>query len=265
MKRSIVFLSLVMLTGCQSMSAVDQIGPAETMAPSPGALGQRTAGVITRQFAGPLTYLGPMPTAVVLLRRDQETRNGRFCDSYVRLRDLGGIGGTGGEAPNMLLTRWPLAAPALEASPTDCDRMVRGYDFTRAEALIGAFTLQEGAAVGATGPHILIIYPDDGAIIVDGSAVPTNELGQWATSWAGALNNMPREPVAQPGRPGRQTGQPQNGAPGTQAEERAEDVSGWETARRGAYRFLGGLHAYASLALGALTWVFAPVPDEGAS
>ena len=192
---------------------------APTPEASPAAVGAIPAGTITRQIAGPQTYLAPMPTAVVLLRRDQESRNTRFCSDYIR-QD----GRAEGGATNMLLVRWPLAASVSENSSTDCDRMMSGYDFTRSASLIQAFTKEDGGTLGTVGPHVLVIYPDGGAILIDGSSVAPDELGRWSMAWARA-----RQPPAGP-----------------------SVVGDWEGARRAAYGALSATAGSGGILMGAL-------------
>jgi hypothetical protein len=152
------------------------------------SVGEAGVGLSASQFAGPSTYLAPMPTAVVILTRGMDTRNRLLCEAYLELKNAGAtITSRGGSAPNLILTRWPLAAPQLEPDPSGCDRMVLGYDFTRAQRLLDGFKPAPNApAKGTQGPFIMEFLPTGGVILIDGSDVPNDSLEDWARGWVSA-------------------------------------------------------------------------------
>ena len=61
--------------------------------------------VFATQLAGPDTYLLPMPSAIVLLKPDDMTRNRAFCNAFVNLPTAQEEMAKSVIAPNLILTR----------------------------------------------------------------------------------------------------------------------------------------------------------------
>ncbi|TWT10914.1 hypothetical protein [Reyranella sp. CPCC 100927] len=172
---ALVIAALLALLGC-----------AEPTAPSP-ALGQRTNPTFVRQVAGPDTYLGQMPTSVVLLKSGNPARDAAFCREFVRLQTAQAALTQSPLAPNVILTRWPVrVAPGDAVRPDDCTYLTDSYDFARAARLMGEIRLSSGSFNGP-GPFLMII---DGpkVIAVDGSTY--GDFAPFVDRWQDAVNKM---------------------------------------------------------------------------
>jgi hypothetical protein len=161
------------LAGCASQSGTAPLGPS-------------AGGTFARQIAGPATYLGQMPTAVVLLKPGNTARNLAFCQQFTQIPSAEAALSAAVIAPNIIPTRWPVTATtATTAQATDCANfLVPSYDYARAQAIIAAIQPTTGNFAGA-GPFLLII---DGtkAIAVDGSS--TTDFAAFVNQWQSALN-----------------------------------------------------------------------------
>lgn len=98
----------------------------------PPSLGQRSNATFVRQVAGPDTYLGQMPTAVVLMKSGNPGRDTAFCQEFIKLKTAQGALAEATFAPNIILTRWPVRPSTTTAvRPDDCAYLVDNYDFAR--------------------------------------------------------------------------------------------------------------------------------------
>lgn len=138
---------------------------------------------VTREYAGPSSYLGPLPTAVVLLERDSAPRNSVFCNSFKAVPQSGSPGGF---VRSAVATRWPLTVGVMsEAQSIDCGYLIEKYDYTRADELRLALR-QAGAdprSLEGAGPFIAQFLPTGGVVVVNLSPFDEGTLVDAAQQW----------------------------------------------------------------------------------
>lgn len=157
----------------------------EPVAPPPSPIGDYAPSFSVRELAGPSTYLGPIPTAVILLKPDQGSRNAAFCSGYQRLDTAGQVAETSVYAANAVPFRWPMKSGDLEAAPMACGDLLAGYDYERAQAFLAALgqTSEGAAAVVGDGPFIAELLPDGSILVVSGSNKSLDEIRRLPGSW----------------------------------------------------------------------------------
>lgn len=138
---------------------------------------------VTREFAGPSSYLGPMPTAVVLLEKGSAARNEVFCDSFKAVPQSGSAGGF---VRSAVATRWPMEVGALtDAQSRDCRYLTDKYDYRRSVELRAA--LREAGAdpksLEGPGPFIAQFLPTGGVVVVNLSPFDEGTLVDAAQQW----------------------------------------------------------------------------------
>lgn len=168
--------------------------------------------LVGTQLAGPSTYVGPLPTSVVILTEGdatQDARNMAFCKSFVTdLPKVGDLLPRTPTAPNVIPLRWLLNTDTLTAADaTNCDFLYAHYDWQQSGELIGSISLQNQVAVATgkkatddqkvswsgTGPFIVEIFPDNHVAIADASKVADKNLGKFAQAW---LNSQKAQQAA---------------------------------------------------------------------
>lgn len=165
--------------------------------PSGGGMGTFEAFLTGREFAGPETYLGPIPTAVVVLKRGQDARNRNFCRGYMAMPTVLSLGEGSVLAPNAVPLRWLLNAEP-ETSPDACAPVLEAYDFARAEQLSSALAgLEDAPDLTGAGPYILEFMPDGSVLIIDGTNRPNPALTQMAPQWL-HLSGVTVAPAGEP-------------------------------------------------------------------
>ncbi len=151
--------------------------------PPPNPMGTFEALSTARELASPGTYLGPTPTAVVVLKSGQTARNTAFCQGYGGLPTVAEGAAGSVTAVNAIPLRWMLKTEP-ETAPADCAALLAGYDFPRAEALIASLTaLPEGAQMTGIGPFVVEFMPDGSALVIDGSSRSATQVRQMAPMW----------------------------------------------------------------------------------
>jgi len=168
----------LMLSGCAAQMASPPPAPLAME-----GMGTFEAFLTGREFAGPQTYLGPVPTAVVLLKDDQNTRNEAFCQGYMAMPPVSSLSEGSALAPNAIPLRWLLKAEP-DAMPDACAAVLASYDFGRAEVLSEALSaLEDGPEMTGVGPYIVEFMPDGSALVIDGSAKSPAALKHLAPQW----------------------------------------------------------------------------------
>ncbi|MGZ9115300.1 MAG: hypothetical protein ACXW3K_11830, partial [Brevundimonas sp.] len=179
-------------------------GCAAQMAPPPpsptiAGMGTFEAFLSGREFAGPETYLGPVPTAVVVLKTGQTARNTAFCQGYMAMPTVPSLSEGSVLAPNAIPLRWLLKAEP-DTAPDGCGPVLAGYDFPRAEQLSTALAaLDDAPDMTGAGPFIVEFMPDGSAVIIDGSNRSAAALRQLAPQWlalSGATVQAPGAPAS---------------------------------------------------------------------
>lgn len=168
----------------------------ETAAAATSPFGTSSPSIASRELADPQTYLGPTPTAFVLLDKAAEARNRTFCGGFVRLDTPGRLAEYGPYAAMSVPTRW-LAKSAdvtFEQAGT-CEQLLAQYDYTRADALRAALAAKPATASSMTGagPWIVEMFPDGSALVVSGSQLNGAALGTFASSWLASANAQLRD------------------------------------------------------------------------
>lgn len=268
-----IWIPLIALTlgGCAATEQARSLSAAGTSEAaglqSLSGLGRPGAAIAVRQPVGPNTYLGPMPTAVVLLREDQGIRNRRFCEGFAAVvPDLSAVlNEQGAAAPNMILVRWPVRDPASNSHPTTCNELLNAYAYGRSAEILSSFrhTATAAEAPGASGPYVMQFIPDGTVILVDGSDTQDVALGQWGAGVAAAL-------VAQLQSLSATVGRPIAGASGSTAPNA---VSEGETTEKGALVRIREValaafrtHVpYAKLIEGGVRWLLGPAESGAGS
>lgn len=184
MRRMLPSLACIglMMSACASLDEPNYVPPPPPPSPTAG-MGTFEAFLTGREFAGPQTYLGPIPTAVVVMKSGQTSRNAAFCQGYLAMPTLPDLSEDAATAPNAIPLRWLLKAEP-DSAPTDCATILAGYDFPRAAQLTQALTaLPDAPDMTGVGPFIIEFMPDGSAVIIDGSSRPTGVLRQLAPQW----------------------------------------------------------------------------------
>lgn len=155
--------------------------------PAAGPLGSYDDASFARQLAGPSTYLGQMPTAIVLLKPGNTGRDVAFCRAFARLPTAEAAMAASVIAPNVVATRWPVtASSATVPQATDCAGfLVPNYDYDRAAAIMSRIRLNRGNFDGV-GPYMALL---DGTrvVVVDGSSFTSAGFNGFIAKWSQAL------------------------------------------------------------------------------
>jgi hypothetical protein len=177
-------------------------------ATGPGAPVQERAPAgaqFATELAGPDTYLYPMPTAIVLLKPDDMTRNRAFCQAFVKLQTASEAEAKSVIAPNLIRTRWLTQLKEMPAERArDCDYLTGTYDYSRAAGLIASLRDVSGSMAG-NGPFLAMVIPGNGGmrmVAVDGSHYDSAQFDKFTASWNDAIDRAQSQIAAQPGRPG---------------------------------------------------------------
>jgi hypothetical protein len=161
--------------------------------------------VFATELAGPETFLPPLPTAVVILKPDDMTRNRAFCQAAMALPTVQQAESASVVAPNVIHTRWLVQIGDFAAShASDCDFLVGTYDYARAAGLIASVHVTDGGFYGR-GPYLLMIIPDRSGIRVaglDGSVYRDEDMPVFISTWGRALAQTEARIAATPERPG---------------------------------------------------------------
>lgn len=185
-------LALV-LGGCAAQMAPPPPGPAPTQ-----GMGTFEAFLTGREFAGPQTYLGPVPTAVVVLKDGQAARNQALCQGYMAMPTVSSLAEGSALAPNAIPLRW-LLKDEPDTAPDACAAVLASYDFARAKVLSDALSaLEDGPDMTGVGPYIVEFMPDGSALVIDGSAKSPAALRQLAPQWL-VLSGTTVQPPDDPG------------------------------------------------------------------
>ena len=145
-------------------------------------MGTFEAFLTVREFAGPETYLGPIPTAVVILKAGQTARNTAFCQGYMATPTTALLS-QDSVASNPVPLRWLLKS-APDTPPADCAAILSGYDFDRATLLTSALSQHDDApSFSGVGPFIVEFMPDGSALVIDASTRPTAAVRHLAPQW----------------------------------------------------------------------------------
>lgn len=182
--------------------------PPPPLSNDPSPVGMPGLGSTAREFAGPDTYLAPMPTAVVLLIEEHPTRNATFCDEFRKFTDANDPRSDAtSQFTNRVLTRWPLVKRITNERLQTCHAMLDDYDFARAKRLLARFVPPTGtAAPGTAGPYFMQFLPDGAVILVDGSGAKNNEeLREWTRGWLSNTRSQITYAKAQRGPDGDST------------------------------------------------------------
>lgn len=163
----------LLLSGCAMAPPQDGVLP----------LGRFEAFLTGRELAGPQTYLGPIPTAVVILKQGQTARNAALCQGYLAMPSLPEISEGATVATNAIPLRWLLKAEP-QTPPRDCATLLAGYDFARAAEMERALSaLPDAPGLNGVGPYFIEFMPDGSAVVIDGSAHSTAAVRQMAPQW----------------------------------------------------------------------------------
>jgi hypothetical protein len=176
-------IGLALLSICTASCAT---APEYVVAPPPpNPMGAFVFDTAVREFAGPATYLGPTPTVVVLLNKDQPDRNRAFCSGFAQLDTGLEAAQNSVVAGNVVRTRWLVQNDDLNPAPADCAAMIAAYDFARAEAVMAQARDQAELAPALTGagPFLLEVLPDSSMIVVSGSSLPQSQLRGFGRNW----------------------------------------------------------------------------------
>jgi hypothetical protein len=140
---------------------------------SPNAVGSssppsRPAPVIGREWAGPNTYLGPIPTLTVVLKPYDRARNIAACQAFLQIKTVPEVMAQSPLAQNIMPLRWlVLAAPA---DANDCDKIVDGSDYYAGAAMLGSISATttnpsgEHVDVSGPGPFIIEQFADESGL-----------------------------------------------------------------------------------------------------
>jgi hypothetical protein len=173
-----------------AVGAMLLVGCASTMneKASDAAMGEAPTMSSVREFAGPESFLGPIPTAVVILNKDQRSRNEAFCSGFLKVDAAAdAAANSGGFVASAIATRWPLTVEELApADQANCMTLIDKYDFDRADE-IKAAVLKSGApskAFEGVGPFIIEFLPDGQALVMSGSDLPSQvKVREFASRW----------------------------------------------------------------------------------
>ncbi len=184
--------------------AVPGQGPGGATTPNQAAAPASPA--FATQLAGPSTFLGPMPTAVVVLKPDDLNRNRAFCNAFASRMPTARQALAGSViAPNLVLTRWLVQLPEIPPErASDCDFLVGAYDYARASRLLGALRLSEGQLSGP-GPFLIVVIPGNAGLHVaglNGSGYGAADFGGFVDAWGQAFRQTQAEVSRAPDQPG---------------------------------------------------------------
>lgn len=156
--------------------------------------------IVARDFAGPQTYMGPMPSGIVLLTGTKDDpKNIAFCQAYMSYKTPQLARGTSIAAANVIVTWFPLADPQNTAldptkvSSADCPTLLAHYNFPFAQQFLANFKNSAGKVqpITGVGPFVALIAPDttglEHAAVSDGSSVAQSDIGAFATDWLDKL------------------------------------------------------------------------------
>ncbi|MBV8536860.1 MAG: hypothetical protein JO128_14775 [Alphaproteobacteria bacterium] len=178
MRRLAFAIVTVLLSSCAATDQPTSGRPSEFSRPS--------NPVFATQIAGPGTYLAPMPTAAVLLKPDDMTRNRAFCAAVAKLPTEQEATARSVVAPNLILTRWLTQLADVPAGRVrDCEFLVGTYDYSRAAALIASLHGSAGPMTGS-GPFLVMMVPDNTGVRiagVDGSSYASSDFDAFVLSW----------------------------------------------------------------------------------
>lgn len=177
-----VSIASIVATGCAVLPAPP---PPDAVVAPPNPMGEFVFDTAVREYAGPGTYLGPTPTVVVVLKRDQADRNAAFCSGFARLDTSVEAAEASVVATNVVRTRWMVGSDDIATAPADCPAMLAAYDFARADALRAAVEAQPDLAdsLAGSGPFLLEILPDSSMVVVSGSNLPQSQLRAFGQNW----------------------------------------------------------------------------------
>ncbi len=188
MKRDLpAFCLLLGLAGCALLDTSRAPAPMETFRDFEFA----------RSFAGPETYIEPVPTAVLLLRKPSGNdglaeKNEAVCKAFLKVQTPEQARDGSLVDKNIILTRMLLKTASLRQDGLeDCDYLLGQYDYGRAEALLKKLKQDE-----TFGPFFVTFFPPElGAegrpfLLVDASQIPANKMGQFVADWQKSLNNV---------------------------------------------------------------------------
>ena len=120
--------------------------------------------LIGTEFAGPNTYLGPLPTITLFLKPYNNSRNLVVCDSFKSIKTADVQRRSERLLPNVLALRWILAHDVPDQS--DCSQLIGSYDYYRSGALLSAIVTENRQADGShadisgQGPFIVEQFSD---------------------------------------------------------------------------------------------------------
>lgn len=130
----------------------------------------------TRGLAGPSTYLGPLPSAFILLKKTDSAKNRKFCDAWFTGPTTSATLRASPVRPNIVETDWLINTD--NPSATTCDVLLKAYDYPRADRTFAALAKAAAAArktlsTSGAGPFVVIVVPGvdsaGGTIVIDGS------------------------------------------------------------------------------------------------
>ncbi len=192
MRLLLALATLAALCGCASHVSTRDIPPSPVQGPSsyeptkqpPTSLSNFR---LTRSFAGPDTVLEPIPSAMLLLRKDAPN-NRKACEAFLQVPRTEDVLAQSAVDPNLIVTRMPLTTQAPDTKRLeDCTYLLEIYDYARAQQWMTRLDL-----AGSAGPFLVVIFPPDGAgptafIALDAAPLKEAALAGLVGKWHSAL------------------------------------------------------------------------------
>ena len=153
-------------------------------------LGQVENPVAGTELAGPGTFLGQLPVAIVVLKPDAYTgsvdtpRNRDFCAAFQRMPAAAALQAANVIAPNIILTRWPLTVgSATPEQAHDCGFLLANYATPRVGTLVRNIQSTRGSFEGQ-GPYFVVI---DGSAVTAADGSGTSDFDRFIANWGRTL------------------------------------------------------------------------------
>ena len=141
--------------------------------------------VVTRDFAGPETILTPLPTSIVLLRRN-DPRNDDICEGFLGDLEATDTALQADPFGNYIRTFWILETNRV---PTDCDDAITNYDFERAREIGRRFDIE-------AMPAFLLISPNgQEALKMTGDELTEEDAKSFAERWLFKVGSAELKPA----------------------------------------------------------------------
>lgn len=188
--------ALAALCGCAKHVSMGDIPPPPPPPPAPAPstyepVTQPPAALahfrLTRSFAGPDTVLEPIPSAMLLLRKDARN-NPKACEAFLKVPRTRDVLAQSTVDPNLIVTRMPLITQTPDTERLeDCTYLLEIYDYERARQWMTRLGL-----AGSAGPFLVVLFPPDGEgptsfIALDAASLNETELAGLLGKWHGAM------------------------------------------------------------------------------